>query len=202
MSLDQALRYLLPAYLALYFATAFFGQSYLAWKRTGINPYVLKVSDDAYGLVGRLMKWVSGAGGAAILIYVFWPAGYGYLVPIPWLQHDMAVYIGVFLLFGSLGWILIAQHTMGDSWRIGIDTEQKTDLVHRGVYRYSRNPIFLGMRATVLGLFLVLPNALTLVVLTLSDVLIQIQVRLEEAHLESLHGEAYRDYKAEVRRWL
>jgi protein-S-isoprenylcysteine O-methyltransferase Ste14 len=33
---------------------------------------------------------------------------------------------------------------MGDSWRIGIDQEQKTSLVRHGVFKLSRNPIFLG----------------------------------------------------------
>ncbi len=96
--------------------------------------------------------------------------------------------------------VLIAQPQMGDSWRLGIDTEVKTALVQQGVYGISRNPIFLGMQIMLVGLLLVLPNAVTLTTAVLGIVLIQIQVRLEEAHLTQLHGEAYRAYQQRVRR--
>jgi protein-S-isoprenylcysteine O-methyltransferase Ste14 len=72
---------------------------------------------------------------------------------------------------------------MGKSWRIGIDEERPATLVRQGVFGLSRNPIFLGMMVTLLGLFLSIPNAVTLLVLALGVVLIQIQVRLEEEFL-------------------
>ena len=43
---------------------------------------------------------------------------------------------------------------MGKSWRIGIDTENKTDLVEKGLFTVSRNPIFFGMRMALFGFFL------------------------------------------------
>jgi protein-S-isoprenylcysteine O-methyltransferase Ste14 len=75
-------------------------------------------------------------------------------------------------------------------------------LVRKGVFDLSRNPIFLGMMLTLLGLFLVIPNAVTLLAFVLGVVLIQIQVRLEEAFLSGAHGEDYADYRRYVRRWL
>jgi protein-S-isoprenylcysteine O-methyltransferase Ste14 len=90
---------------------------------------------------------------------------------------------------------------MGDSWRIGID-QQRTSLVQSGVFRYSRNPIFLGMIVTLLGLFLTLPNAMTLLTFALGFALIQIQVRLEEDFLTKMHESKYADYCRKVRRWL
>jgi protein-S-isoprenylcysteine O-methyltransferase Ste14 len=91
---------------------------------------------------------------------------------------------------------------MGNAWRIGIDRTTATDLVQTGLFQYSRNPIFLGMRLNLLGLFLVLPNAAMLAIWLVGDVLMQIQVRLEEAHLHQLHGDAYHFYRQRVRRWL
>jgi protein-S-isoprenylcysteine O-methyltransferase Ste14 len=91
---------------------------------------------------------------------------------------------------------------MGESWRIGIDEERRTPLVRKGVFGLSRNPIFLGMMITLVGLFLVIPNAVTLLALVLGVVLIQIQVRLEEEFLSLAHGEAYAEYRRDVRRWL
>jgi protein-S-isoprenylcysteine O-methyltransferase Ste14 len=60
----------------------------------------------------------------------------------------------------------------------------------------------LGMMLTLLGLFLVTPNAVTLLVLGLGVVLIQIQVRLEEEFLSNAHAEDYAEYRRGVRRWL
>jgi protein-S-isoprenylcysteine O-methyltransferase Ste14 len=57
------------------------------------------------------------------------------------------------------------------------------------------------MMLTLLGLFLVMPNAVTLLVLCLGVMLIQIQVRLEEDFLSRAHGDDYADYR-DVRRWL
>ena len=85
---------------------------------------------------------------------------------------------------------------------IDIDEEHRTPLVRKGVFGVSRNPIFLGMMLTLLGLFLVIPNAVTLLALVLGVVLIQIQVRLEEEFLSRVHGDDYADYRRDVRRWL
>ena len=91
---------------------------------------------------------------------------------------------------------------MGNSWRIGIDEEKKAALVSTGVFRISRNPIFLGMIITLLGFFLTVPNAVTLLILILGFVLMQIQVRLEEQFLVSIHNHKYQSYSRQVRRWL
>jgi len=91
---------------------------------------------------------------------------------------------------------------MGNSWRIGIDAGDKTQLVQHGVFRWSRNPIFLGMRVTLFGFFLILPNVMTFATLVLGEALMQIQVRLEEEYLRRTHGEEYRKYCQQTRRWL
>lgn len=110
--------------------------------------------------------------------------------------------VGVALLLVSLVWTVLAQAQMGESWRIGIDEEHHTPLVQRGVFGVSRNPIFLGMMLTVLGLFIVIPNAFTLLVLVMGVVLIQLQVRLEEEFLAETHGDEYAEYRMRVRRWV
>lgn len=91
---------------------------------------------------------------------------------------------------------------MGDSWRIGIDEEKKTEFVQAGLFRFSRNPIFLGMIVTLIGVFFTIPNALTLLFLALGFILIQIQVRLEEEFLSKILNEEYTEYLRAVRRWL
>lgn len=196
------LKYFLPTYLAAYFFAAFFWRSYAVWKRTGVNPVVFKGSDDAHDYIGRVFKLLFALVVAVVLAYSFSPDVYQYSVMIGWLERDWLKWTGVALLLMSLVWTVVAQVQMGESWRIGIDEERRTPLVRGGVFGLSRNPIFLGMMLTLLGMFLVIPNAVTLLVLGLGIVLIQIQVRLEEEFLSGIHGGEYAEYRRRVRRWL
>ncbi|MPS73641.1 MAG: isoprenylcysteine carboxylmethyltransferase family protein [Chryseobacterium sp.] len=102
----------------------------------------------------------------------------------------------------SLIWTIVAQNQMKNSWRIGIDNDMKTELVTSGLFSISRNPVFLGMIMSLLGLFFVTPNAFSLLFLILGYVLIQIQIRLEEEFLYRQHGEKYLDYLIKVRRLI
>jgi len=199
---ELILKIFLPVYFLAWFALAFALRSYLTWKRTGRNPYRLGKTDGAHDFIGRLFRLTIIACAGVVLIYSLSGEVYRFLAPIYWLRHPALILIGVGLLLVSFGWILIAQKQMGDSWRIGIDREQKTSLVRHGVFKLSRNPIFLGMRINLLGLFLILPNAVTLAALVLGDALVQIQVRLEEEYLSRVHGEEYERYRRQTRRWL
>lgn len=199
---QRLLKYFLPAYLVAYFFAAFFWRSFVVWKRTGVNPLVFKGSDNAHDYIGRVFKLLFAAVVAAVVVYSASERLYQYLTPVTWLERRWLQAAGVILLLTSLVWTVVAQAQMGESWRIGIDEERRTPLVSKGVFGLSRNPIFLGMMLTLLGLFLVTPNAVTLLVLSLGVVLIQIQVRLEEEFLSGTHGEAYAEYRRDVRRWL
>lgn len=200
--METALKIFLPLYFLAWFALAFAWRSYLTWKRTGRNPHRLGNSDNAHDFVGVLFRLTMAVSAGVVLLHSLSGELYGYLAPIAWLQHPRLVAFGVVLLLVTFLWILLAQKQMGDSWRIGIDHEVKTPLVRASVFKLSRNPIFLGMRLNLLGLFLILPNAVTLAVLILGDTLMQIQVRLEEEYLGRMHGQEYEHYRRQTRRWL
>ncbi len=151
--MSDFLKYFLPVYLILYFGAAFVWRTVLVWKRTGVNPYTLGHADTAHDFVGGLFRLTLGLIAGVILIYSFSSEGYAFFAPILWLQHPVVVIIDLSLLGLSLIWTLIAQAQMGDAWRIGIDEQHKTKLVQSGVFGLSRNPIFLGMRVTLLGSF-------------------------------------------------
>lgn len=167
-----------------------------------MNPYKLGSTESAHDYIGVLFHFVLVGCAIVVILYTFFSEGYKFLVPIEWLNHPVLVWIGISLLIVALLWILLAQSNMGRSWRIGVDTEVKTDLVQSGLFAISRNPIFLGMRLMLIAFFLVLPNALTFAIWLLGDSLMQIQVRLEEAHLREIHGDLYNVYARRVRRWL
>jgi protein-S-isoprenylcysteine O-methyltransferase Ste14 len=78
-----------------------------------------------------------------------------------------------------------------------------TALVIRGLYRYSRNPIYIGLSLVHLGVAVAVDSPW--IAATLPIVLIVIRygvIAREEAYLEAKFGQSYRDYKARVRRWL
>ncbi len=78
-----------------------------------------------------------------------------------------------------------------------------TALVTDGVYRLTRNPIYLAMGLLYLGLALALDSVVALVLLPPLLALVQVAVvSREERYLEGKFGDDYRRYRASVRRWL
>ncbi len=127
----------------------------------------------------------------------------GVLDPIEALDGDFGHQAGTGLFFGGLTTILVAQLAMGDSWRIGVDQEERTALVIDGPFQAVRNPIFAGMIPTSLGIALLVPNALAVVALVLLVAALETQTRLvEEPYLLEVHGSAYREYARRVGRFL
>ncbi len=196
------LRLFLLLYTILFFGGAMIWPSYRTWRATGVNPYRLPGQTGLPGFVGGAFRLVLLATIALVLLHVFAPGAAAWLAPIVWLQSPVAQGVGVALLLVAVVVVVTAQAQMGRSWRIGIDDEHATALVTGGIFGRSRNPIFLGMRVMLAGLFLVLPGAATLALWLVGDVLIRTQVYLEEEHLLRQHGQAYPAYQQRVRRWL
>ncbi len=199
---DAILRIALPVFFAFYFGIAFIAKSYLVARRIGKNPMVFPVDESAHSLIGYYFKILMAVLFIYVIIYGLKPNYYDYFLPIHQLEYPIIRYIGLALLIVSFIWTIIAQFHMQDSWRIGIDQHDPTELVTSGLFKVSRNPIFLGMVNSLIGLFLTTPNALTAIFLTLGYVLIQTQIRLEEAHLLKQHGQDYIDYQKKVNRFL
>ncbi len=193
---------LLFLYLLLNFGLVFVLPSWRVWKTTGVNPITFSGHDDAHDFVGGAYKVVIALLFVVVACYSFGGEWYAYTLPVWYLDIPVLDWVGGLLLTAALIWIAMAQREMGKSWRIGIDEQHQTDLVSTGVFGRSRNPIFLGMLAGLLGLFLVIPNALTLLLLVSGWLLMSVQIRLEEAFLERQHGADYASYRQRVRRWI
>ena len=184
----------------LFFVLAMIVPSLRVWRSTGINPLVLAREDSAEGFVAGIFKFsLVVLAGYFLLGSLGFTAGIG---EFQWPWRDVVARIGWGLIAASLGWVLFAQVNMGRSWRIGIDHARATDLVSGGLFRFSRNPIFLGMVTWLVGLLLVQPDAVTLAALVAGFISISVQIRLEEEHLSVLHGDAYAQYCGKVRRWI
>lgn len=188
----------LLTFWTLFFLTTFVWRTYVNFKRYGLNPLVLQNDDTAYGYISKSFKMV--------IVLLFGITLQPLLFPISWQQvftpGPVTTVTGITLMVLSLLLVLIAQMHLGKSWRIGIDTSTKTDLITSGIYRHSRNPIFLGMRVALLGFFLATLTFPVLITLLMGEILMQMQVRLEEEHLSRLHGKTYHTYQQHTRRWI
>lgn len=171
-------------------------------KQTGQSPMILGKRETAHGYVSFGLQLVVTLVFANILLFVLWPTLFSDGVLAVWNFPEALQLFGALLMLLSLVVSALAQIQMGRSWRIGIETKEKTDLIRIGLYRYSRNPIYVGMLLAIGGFFLALPNLLSLLAFTMAYFFLQILVRLEEAHLLSIQGQPYQKYCAEVRRWI
>ena len=96
-----------------------------------------------------------------------------------------------------------AQMAMGASWRIGVDPEERTELVTGGLFDFCRNPIYTFMVIAWLGFALLVPTWIVLAAGVLLVSGIEIQVRLvEEPHMIRTHGETYLAWARRVGRFL
>lgn len=104
--------------------------------------------------------------------------------------------VGLALLGWTL-WIFHRHHTTVNPYA------SATTLCTGGPFRFSRNPIYLGDWFLLIGISLLMNTLWPLAFAPLIWVTLRFGViRYEEAHLEAKFGDAYRDYKTRVRRWI
>ena len=98
--------------------------------------------------------------------------------------------------------VIVAQVQMGRAWRVGVRAGDAPLFVSHGLFRFSRNPIFVGMMLVGLATALVSANWWSWAALALFIASYAVQVQIEEAHLDASFGDAYRTFRSRVPRWL
>jgi protein-S-isoprenylcysteine O-methyltransferase Ste14 len=188
------------ALYALYMALAFGLRTWIQVRRTGESGFK--------GISGRpgSLEWIAGVlfvvaigvGVAAPVLDVL-----DVLEPLDALDSAGVRSTGIAIFLAGLLGTLYAQIAMGESWRVGVDEQERTALVTSGPFAVIRNPIFAGMLPASLGLALLVPNVVALAGLAALFIALEIQVRLvEEPHLLRAHGDSYRQYAARVGRFV
>ena len=175
---------------------------WLVSRQFGVRAYGFGRHAAIQGVAERL--WRLAVLGALALSVVAWLApdweialgrpGWALFAPLRWLSAA--------LFAAALVIIAIAQTQMGASWRVGVPKEGPGELVSRGLFAWSRNPIFVGLLAALVALLLWSPTFLSAAVLTGAWTLTLVQVRIEEEALRETHGDRYERYAAEVGRWF
>jgi protein-S-isoprenylcysteine O-methyltransferase Ste14 len=184
----------------VYLALAFGLRTFLQWRRTGSTGF--------HGVGGRpgSIEWLAGVGFVAALVLGA-TAPLLDLVdlvePIGAIDGEGAQIVGAVLAITGIAATLVAQFAMGSSWRIGVDENERTDLVTGGPFSIVRNPIFAAMIPTAIGLALLVPSWIAIVAVVGLIVAIELQVRVvEEPYLLRAHGASYALYADRVGRFV
>lgn len=131
------------------------------------------------------------------LVHQWWPMEVGDPLARNILAACLFIWASVFLLL-SLADFIKHKTTVNP-----LDPAKARTLVIKGVFRFSRNPMYLGMLLLLMAWMLYLGNPLgVLFVAAFGWVMNRWQIRPEERFLHEKFGDAYSDYCKRVRRWL
>ncbi len=172
-------------------------------RDTGHDPHVLGNTDNQLQrYFAQLMRALTGV---VVLLFIGHAAGlddrWGLrrvaALDSRWLDH-----LGLAIGLVGLALCHAAQVAMGASWRVGIDETEASPLVTRGLFRYVRNPTYLGLFLMNGGLWLIWPSCAVAAYVLAFTLAIEMQVRSEEEHLLAMHGAVYRRYMERTKRYL
>lgn len=162
-------------------------------RLSGSGGAMDRIKETALILFGVLLVWQAAA--AAFGLYV--PLGNRLFDPLPAL--------GTIVAFAGGSLILSAILTMGASWEIPISAEPNSPaagLITSGPFRFSRNPIYLGMLATLVGWMLLIPALLSLIIVIGAILNLRHQALEEEEYLIRTYGPDYEAWARKVGRFV
>lgn len=126
-----------------------------------------------------------------------------YRVPLFEFNNVITLTAGIFVMLAGLVQILLCARLFSRAATPIIPFEPSTQLITGGIYRYSRNPIYLGMFIMLCGAALILGSVSAVLVMPVFYlVILHGYISYEETFLTNIFGEQYRRYCGRVRRWL
>lgn len=126
-----------------------------------------------------------------------------FLHPLPFVPEGLATPVGGTLVLAAIALFAFAVGTFQGAGTPVPGDRPTTALVRTGPYRFSRNPIYLAFTLLGLGIGVWLDSLWFVVTMAAAvAVMAWIVIPREERYLEEKFGDAYRDYKACVRRWV
>jgi protein-S-isoprenylcysteine O-methyltransferase Ste14 len=108
---------------------------------------------------------------------------------------------GTILLYAGLAVLTVGTFNLGNSLSVGLPGK-KNQLQTRGLYRFSRNPVYLGVHIIAVGSCVYFPDLLNLTLTTYSMVMHHRIIRMEERYLWEQFGTDWLVYSARVKRYI
>jgi protein-S-isoprenylcysteine O-methyltransferase Ste14 len=109
--------------------------------------------------------------------------------------------IALFLLAAGLLYTIISLVNLGRSTRLGLP-EESTELKTSGLYKFSRNPMYLGFNLLTISSVVYTLNYAIFLISLYSIIIYHLIILAEEKFLENRFGEQYLEYKRKVNRYL
>jgi len=132
---------------------------------------------------------------AAFLADKFAPTGFIY-GPLRWI-------VGSLLVLAGLALSIVGFVTQRRAGTDPIPFHPTTRIVSHGLYRFSRNPMYLGFGLWTLGIAFLLNSVWMLLAVPIGLLLTdRFVIVKEEKYLERKFGDEYLSYKSRVRRWI
>jgi protein-S-isoprenylcysteine O-methyltransferase Ste14 len=126
-----------------------------------------------------------------------------YFIPLVQLITPPWSYAGAPLIAAGIAIAAIAAFSFKRAGTAVIPFEPSTTLVTGGLYRFTRNPMYLGMVSALIGTGLIFGTMGSWLPIPVFVWIIRNNFILgEERFLEQIFGRQYTDYKSKVRRWL
>ena len=129
--------------------------------------------------------------------------GSHYFIPIQTIIEPPYTYFGMLLILVGVGldvWAATFFKKAETSFKL---RGKNTSLVTDGPFGFSRNPIYLGILAVLLGMAITFGTLISFLYTVLFFISFQcIIIPMEEKRMEGIFGEKYLDYKRNTRRWL
>jgi protein-S-isoprenylcysteine O-methyltransferase Ste14 len=136
----------------------------------------------------------------AALMWLLAAATPGFPVALPWRLAGSAA---LAVIGGAIGLAGVWSFRRARTTVSPLNPERSTSLVVGGVYRWSRNPMYLGLLLALIGWGLFLANALSLLAaLAFVPYMNRFQIGPEERALQQAYGAAFTAYCRQARRWL
>jgi protein-S-isoprenylcysteine O-methyltransferase Ste14 len=184
-------------------AVGFGWRSWLQYRRFGHSGIVLfRTGRWAQNLRESLIPVLGVVIGGQAVVYAFDPARLAPLALVTPPSGGVSGTVGALFLLGGIALMVAAQLDLGASWRVGMDESSRPGLVTTGLYRFSRNPIYLSLFVSLIGLIVLLPTWLTIGVALASVAGIHNQVREEERFLYRTYGDEFVAYARRVGRFV
>ena len=120
----------------------------------------------------------------------------GYIEP-----PDFLVYVSLVLLYAGVAGMFFGLLDMGRSFRVGL-SEKGVTLATKGIFRFSRNPLYLSVFLIAIASCLYFPDLINITFTIYGIIIHHLIIIQEEKHLTIQYGSEYETYRKKVRRYL
>jgi len=181
-----------------YIFFALIGRVYLIYKLTGSfgaeNAYKSFRSNLYYIICSYI-----GFGGMIVLAILDVKGRVNPQLEIGYISIACALFLAIIGLIITI----IGQQQMGSSWRAIAAKSENTELITHGLFKYSRNPVYMGTLILFFSVVILFPHILMLICFLFAYLSIELFVHFdEEPHLRKVHGLDYEIYCKRVDRFF